>query len=311
VQPVFRAQMALARAEVLQGRIYCRLDRLTRWGNTVSRSAGGSESLQFKTGEEGKGTSMHYELRAAERWITIDASQNAITMERLSRRDGKVVATTRFEQPETGPLVFFVDNGGEQVRLQGDSIWQFWLSDSKTCTENLLPLCEMIGMDLPWRQFTESLEVKLLRLADAGQKRASPEWREWVDQLGDERFAVREAADRRLRGVGASLVPFARQLDATRLDAEQRFRLRRILHSMEGELTADTVDSVAEWLLDDPRAWLELLDRRDVADRTIAVRQLNRLLSSDVDFTPAADDALRDEQLARLRLRVDGLFHRH
>lgn len=304
--------MALARAEVLQGRIYCRLDRLTRWGTTVSRSAGGRESLQFKTAAEaGNGTSMHYELRAAERRITIDASQNAITMERQSLRDGKVVATARFEQPETGPLVFFVDDNGEQRRLQADSVWQLWLSDSKTCAENLLPLCEMLGMDLPWLQFTESLEVKLLRLADAGQVRTSPEWREWVEQLGDKRFTVREAADRRLRGVGASLIPFARQLDATRLDAEQRFRLRRILHSMEGEITADSVDSVAEWLLDDPRVWVELLDREDVADRTTAARQLSRLLSSDVDFAPTAEDDLRGEQLARLRVRVDGLFDRH
>jgi hypothetical protein len=309
VQPVFRAQMALAKPEVYQGRIVCQLDRLMRWGSTISRTSGGSESLRFVQGESG--TSMHYKLDAKVRRVTIDAWRDTIVMERVSLGDGQVDATTRFEQRPNQKLTLFVQRGDSVRTLEADTIWHLWLSDSKLCAENLLPLCEMIGIDMPWLQFTEALETQLLRYADAPPSHDASQWRHWIKNLSDERYSVREAADRELRGAGSALLPFVRRIDPALLDAEQRFRLRRILFSMEGETAADTVASAAEWLQDDVCAWVELLDREDVADRTSAARHLARLLESEIDFDPTADPTTRGEQLLRLRDRVGGTIDRH
>lgn len=309
VQPVFRAQMALAKADVYQGRIVCQLDRLMRWGNTISRTTGGSESLRFERGD--RGTSMHYQLRSPERRVTIDAWRDAITMERVLYRDGHVDATTRFEQPSSGRLSLYVQRGDMETTLEADTIWHLWLADAQLCAENLLPLCELMGLDTPWLQFTEALEKQLLRQADGGLSHDAVRWRQWIDELSDDRYVVREAADRQLRAAGSAITPYVRRIDPALLDAEQRFRLRRILHSMEGEVAPDTVDSTAEWLLNDPRAWVELLDREDPADRTCAAEQLERILASEVEFDPTAEEGTRRAQMARLRDRVGGLVDQH
>jgi hypothetical protein len=308
VQLVFRAQMALANFEVLNGRFVCRLERLTGWGNTISNKQG-VEKLQFKNDE--RGNSMHYELKTATRRVKIDAWREELTMVRQVVQEGKVTATTRFEQRPGAPLRLEVIEGDVSQTIEGDTVWHLWLTDAQLCAENLLPMCELIGLEVPWTQFTQALETRLVQLADAGESHDQTEWRKWLDELSSPQFTVREAADRQLRAAGTSLLPFVRRLDLSLLDAEQRFRLRRIIYDLHSDVAADTVDSTADLLLDDPRVWVELLDREDEAARTAVAAQLRRTWQAEIEYDVAGSVDVRREQVARLRERVRGAFDRH
>jgi len=309
VQPVFRAQMALANPEVRQGRIHCQLNRLTRWGNALSKKSGGTESLRFEQGD--RGTSMHYKFTSANSRLLIDAWEHELSMVREQLADGAVTDAVRFEQRSGQPLSLEVTQGESTSRLTGESVWHLWLADRELCQRQLAPLVELLGLSKPWTQFTEALETRLFFLADAGQAHDAAVWRVWLSQLADDDYAVREAADRQLRAAGTALAPFVRRLDMSQLDAEQRYRLRRIMAEHQAAEAADTVDSTAEWLADDPRIWLAFLDHEDVARRATAARQIERLLESPITFAADADDATRASQIEALEARIGRVFDRH
>jgi hypothetical protein len=309
VQPVFRAQMALANPSVQQGRIVCRLNRLTRWGNQMSRKSGASESLRFEQSD--RGTAMHYKLSSAERRLTIDALEYELTILHEHLNDGEADEVVRFEQRPGQPLLFEVRTGDVTQQLNGDTVWHLWLHDPDLCQRHLAPLCDLLGMSTPWTQFTQALESKLFLLADAGQAHDATLWRVWLMELKDDRFAVREAADRQLRSAGTALAPFLRRLDSKQLDAEQRYRLRRIMAEFEQHEGPDTIDSTAEWLADDPRVWLVFLSRADAEKRRTAANQLERLLDSPITFDVDAAEDVRASQIAELQARVARAFDRN
>ena len=59
---------------------------------------------------------------------------------------------------------------------------------------------------------------------------------EWIAQLGDEDFATREAASRRLAGAGTAALPSLRMAAET-ADLEPRIRVRRLIEQIEREAT--------------------------------------------------------------------------
>jgi hypothetical protein len=307
IEPGFRAQMAMADAAVFQGRIVSRMARLQQWATTTSSARRGSETLRFERNDHG--TAMHYKLVSPQRKLVIDADADYLLMERVSFDGDTVTAEARYEQEPGKPIQFRVLKDGQAHVLEADTVWHLWLEDPQLCSENLLPLCEMLGMRMPWQQFTQALELKLLQMVETGQTPDQDAWQAWLRELSDPRFAVREAADRRFRAAGTAVLPFIRGLDSAELDAEQRYRLRRIAYELQGEATSDTVDAVAESLLQDPRAWVEMLDRGEASDRSTAAAQLERLLRAEVDFDPDGDDAARNASVGRLRNRVRGVVN--
>ena len=68
------------------------------------------------------------------------------------------------------------------------------------------------------------------------------------------------------------------QLDDAQLDAEQQFRVRRIIASFRARIVADVPDQIAAKLFLDPLIWLALLDRPEKATRAAAAKQLAALL---------------------------------
>ena len=96
------------------------------------------------------------------------------------------------------------------------------------------------------------------------------------------------------------------QLDYDQLDAEQQFRVRRIVASVRGRVATDTPDQIAEMLFPDPLIWLALLDRPEKATRTAAVKQLAALLDESIDIDPAAEPATQRKQREQLRRKIVG-----
>ena len=112
------------------------------------------------------------------------------------------------------------------------------------------------------------IEADLLKAAVAGKIPDRRHWADLVRQLGDNQFAKSEAADRMLRAVGPQVTGFLQQLDYGQLDAEQQFRVRRIIDSLHGSAAADTAEQVAERLVADSSVWLALLDGPEASTGT-------------------------------------------
>jgi hypothetical protein len=139
----------------------------------------------------------------------------------------------------------------------------------------------------------------------AAENPDAQKWSTLVEQLGDERFAVREAADRHLRDAGRAIVVFLERLDRNRLDAEQDYRIRRILQSLSsGKGADDTVERAAAWLSGDPEIWWALMRRDAEPTRRVAAKRLESLLGRPLAFDPAAPADVRGKQLEQIRLQL-------
>jgi hypothetical protein len=127
-----------------------------------------------------------------------------------------------------------------------------------------------------------------------------------VEQLADIQFGARQEADRQLREIGTGALPYLRSLDFSALDAEQQFRVRRIVATFADAAQEDVPVQVARRLLSDPQVWLSLLTRDDAQQRAAACDHLSQLLGEPIEFDPAADAAVRERQLAALRGQFGG-----
>ncbi len=155
-------------------------------------------------------------------------------------------------------------------------------------------------------QTADSVEGELLKLAKAGKLPERGRWNRLIEQLGDEQYARREAADRLLRQEGPAVASSLEQLDFDQLDAEQQFRVRRIVASFRGRIATDAPDQIAAMLFPEPLIWLAFLDRPEKTTRTAAAKQLAALLGEPIDVDPAADPATQGKQRGQLRTKIVG-----
>ena len=70
----------------------------------------------------------------------------------------------------------------------GDTVWHLWLHDPELCQRHLAPLCELLGMSMPWTQFTQALDAIFDGL-DPVQQGILQAWREYAAQL-QQRYAL-------------------------------------------------------------------------------------------------------------------------
>ena len=104
-----------------------------------------------------------------------------------------------------------------------------------------------------------------------------------------------------MRALGPQATWYLQSVDLKRLDAEQRFRIQRILRGLTSPNREDTADQVAQWLAGDPRAWLILLNHDEESTRRRALEQLTYLLDRSIPFDPTADAQTRKTQREQLR----------
>jgi len=150
------------------------------------------------------------------------------------------------------------------------------------------------------------VEKNLLQAMDNGAIAKRARWATLVKQLGDDSFAKRKAADRALRASDRAVLCYLRQLDFDRLDAEQQFRVHRIVRFLTRPGEDDSAEEIAVSLAGDPVVWLALLARPEQATRQTAARQLALLLGEPVKVDPAAEPDTQKDQREQLRVKIDG-----
>ncbi len=118
--------------------------------------------------------------------------------------------------------------------------------------------------------------------------------------MASDKFVQRQRAERLLRGYGRAVLPYLQSLDRRKLDAEQKFRIKRIVLASHGG-NDDTPGRVATWLVGDAHVWLSLLASEGSERRRLAAAHLSQMLGETIAFDPDADASIRNKQIEKLR----------
>jgi hypothetical protein len=225
---------------------------------------------------------------------------------RRTPRGGSAAPAVVFVQNPQEKLVLTVGSGAAARHVAASTLWHLILAHPDETRRELLPCLELLQP--PGGKLSETaaaLETELVRKAQSGVPGNRSQWKQWVAQLGDERFAKRQAADRALRACDPAVLSYLQQLDFRRLDAEQQFRVQRIIEAFSRQVSDDSAEQMAAWLAGDPTVWLALAARPDGALRRTAVERLEALLEERVALDPQADPATQKDRIEKIRRRLE------
>ncbi len=243
-----------------------------------------------------------YELATPTYRFLLDVSAgNRLQLRRLPKEGRPGPIPVEFRQVPSEPISLKVGPKENERIYRARSIWHLLIVEPAAAREHLAPLVKIVLREWDFVKTAEEIESILVRTAESGAPPDQKLWAEWVQQLGDASFAKREAADRKLRDSGRVVVTYLQQLDPARLDAEQRFRVRRILRVLSDMSNEESPPQLAVWLSGDTAIWLALLSRDDEATRRAALKRLEAILGHPVAFDPAADPETRQRQIEALR----------
>lgn len=291
------------RFEIMQGRLTatCSAQSFSRSASAAHPSGSPSESLSISA-EGGKPT-VRYEWKDARQEVLIEFF--AGTDVRISRepRGDALQPRVKFEQLTGKDLKLTVEIGDSRRAIGAPTIWHLLLCEPAMCREHLLPLLELLRTDWLLAERVERLSGALVDMCQAGIIDQRERCAALVDKLGSDSYQARQEADRELRTLDQAFAANFRRLDLTRLDPEQRQRLRKIADDLAVR-SADTPERAAVWLLDDQTVWLTLLSHEQAAYRHVAALQLSRICDRPIEFDPAAAEIERKAQIERLRERL-------
>jgi hypothetical protein len=202
---------------------------------------------------------------------------------RMPNADG--VVPLQFYQPANGDVRLTIGAGTTAKTISAPTLWHLLLQQRDACDRELLPLLSLLRCDWRLDQQLEQLDKRLVALSPTPP---SADWQKLIQQLGDQRFQVRQAADRELRRLGQSILPTLESIDKSKLDREQRLRIAAICEAL-AESEEDEPQRLAQWLGNDKRLWQAL--SQDSAWQTIAQQNLARL---DPSATPRQQGKLAE-----------------
>lgn len=214
--------------------------------------------------------------------------------------------TVKFEQTADQEITLTVGSWTQQQVFSAPDLWRLLIAWPEECRKHLLPLLEELRPDWSLADQIARVEERLLRNAEEDKTSDAASWAALVKQLADNSFAKREAADRALREGGPNAIAYLWQLDFDRLDAEQRFRVHRIIAAQTGQHGEDSAEQIVASLAGVPAVWLALLARSDPAIRRTAAKQLAKLLGGPISVDPAADPKTQKDKREQLRARIGG-----
>jgi hypothetical protein len=207
---------------------------------------------------------------------------------------------------KNGRLTFILGTGNKKRTTRASNVWLLLFIQPKEDRAELIGLLEMLRRDWKLADLLTNIETRLIEEAETRPASSRTHWKDLVAQLGDERFAKRQAADRALRAGGTAALSYLRQLNFEQLDAEQQFRVRRILDASTDQSVDDSVEQTVSSLIGEPLVWLTLSTRSAQKVRQTAVRQLSDILGEPVTIDPAATPDSQKEQREKLRLQIEG-----
>jgi len=246
---------------------------------------------------------LDYQRTTSTSKLTIHAEGRRFDIQFLPLGSAELPAV-QFSQQADQPLMVQVATRGRQEVFLAKSLWHLLVVHTEPSRKYLVPLIELLRPDWNLAALGEAVEQALLRQAGSPPPDVSA-LDELVAQLGDPSFGVRVEAERRLRASGSGVLGYLESLDLDRLDAEQRFRLRRTMAALRSGLEEARPEQIASWLSGDVEVWLALLQRADASTRQLAARQIEARLGEPIGVDPQRDPAEQEVELDRLRERLE------
>ncbi len=306
----FARMVQLVQFEISGGRLISYPHRVGQRTNQTIEEAG--IRYELKIDSRPPASSVTYQVTAPyfELRITADHGERFV-IERTSTaappEGAKAVSPFSLEQTRGKPLRITMGQGEGRRTIAVSSIWHLMLAEPDAFRNEVIPLLQILRPDWDLVSISDEIENSLIHQAKIDRGNQQEHWSLLVRNLASDMFAVRESADRQLREAGPAVLPLLRRLDPSHIDAEQRFRIRRIVSALSAAESADTVDSVIAWLASDPATWLALMKREDESLRRTAVEQLQLLLGRPIEFDPSADETSRHTQIEQLKKTISGL----
>jgi hypothetical protein len=291
--------------DVISGRIVASSPQRDR--KLESQSSGKERRERLSITLAGPSTSISYELALGDVQVSYDVVDGAeVTVVRRGKGAGDD-SFLEFHQPRSGAVSLHIGQGDRAQKYEAANLWRLFASEPAVCREQLAPLLELLKPGWQLNQTALEGERSLRDSAKMLQSVDIAAWRRLVDELGAPKFSTRQTADRRLRSFGPGAALFLMSIDRRRLDAEQESRVQSIVRHLSGGERADSPDRVALLIAREPQVWMRLLESGEEAERRLALVQLEQLLSVPIAFDPAGDAALRETQLAALRLQLESI----
>jgi hypothetical protein len=270
--------------------------------DTANTRNGRAERLNIHT--QNCALFVQYDVAAPTEYISFELRNGKEIHLARTPRGGSAVVPLDFQQDPNEPLRLTVGDGPRRNVYRAASLWHLLLTQPELCRQQLVPLLEMFRPEWRLTEQAQEAEEELFHMAGCGQMPDRQRWAALVEQLSDDHFARREAADRELRAAGPALLPFLQRLDFDQLEAEQQSRLRRIVSMLAHAVEDDTAEQIASWMIADPDIWLALLSRPEEPTRRLAAAQLEKLLGQPLPFDPAAAAPQREKQIDQLRAGI-------
>lgn len=267
-------------------------------------SSGGGRSAERISLSGGESFTFSYKQESQTQTYSLSVEPDRSFQVQWQSLDSRLAGIIEIEQKPQQPMVLKVAWGSSQRVWKAGSLWHLAMEEPVVVQKYIIPLFISFLPSISLLSQTKQLEQELLELARSTGSPDRARWEALVAQLADDQYSRREAADRALRQQGPAIVPFLRSLDWQVLEAEQRFRIRRILGELEPPGDEDSLTKAAHWLLQDPEIWWILLDRPEVEARRIAAKRLSDLLGGPIDFDPEASPELRQAQRQALEAKV-------
>jgi hypothetical protein len=250
-----------------------------------------------------------YERRTPDERMSFEIVRGNIVTIQVIPRSTDDHPTVVFVQPSEGPLTLTVSINDRTATYDGPSLWHLLLLEPDACREHLIPLLETMRPNWQIGPQAEWIESALCHDNSSQVAVNRPAWQQSLAAMASDRYLDRERAEQQLRGAGPVVIPFLRAQERSRLDAEQLFRIRRIMRSLASDGDEDTPDRVMPWLTGDPRIWYGLLQRDSAKVRRTAANRIARLLDAAIQFNPDGTPEERKRQLAQMRERFGDTLH--
>jgi hypothetical protein len=275
------------------------------FGNFSSSFTNGVTKEQICFHRNGTAGWVNYERTGPDGDFSLETGSDGRFQFRSSSKTNAKLVPVEFRQTAGEPLVLKVGRESRQQVYRADTLWQLMIVQPEECKHHLVPVLEALRPEWKLDRSASVVEQELLKVAAAGKQSNRQQWAAWVEQLGDNHFVKREAADKQLRTTGAGVLPYLRRLDYAQLDAEQQFRLRRIMKALSKQTSEDTPEHVAVTLFEEPTIWWGLLSRPEESTRREAARRLTAILGGPIGLDPAAQPATQVAARAEVRARIE------
>ena len=296
------AQTGWVRFEVLAGRVTATRARCGQNRSVATGTPVDDVREVFSVDVVGAAITAHYEWCDAEQDLIVDVTGNdQLEIRREPRGDSKLPAL-RFTQRHGQPVVLDVGDGPERRQWSAASLWHLALVEPNATRQGLFPILETLRHDWGLAQTADRAIAELARQAESSTY-SPPDWNAHLDELGSGSFAQRRSATVRLTGMGPQALGYLTGADASRLDAEQRQNVERIIERLQPRV-GDAPEWIAAWLSEDRAAWLSLLHSDDATVRKAAAAHLARMSGRTIEFDPLASEDVRRAQITRLRSRL-------